>query len=104
MRSAAECAIPLTIAFVTHEAGAVRMLDPSERRTCASLVSRERRSDWLAGGFAAKLAIARCSGISDCNRIVLRSRVDMPPAVLLLGTRGALQPLPIALSIAHCTG
>jgi phosphopantetheinyl transferase (holo-ACP synthase) len=104
MRSSVELATPLTLAFTRHETSAVRTLASSDCGTRAASRDVARSRDRLAGFAAARLAVARASGIPDEGQIVLRARRDMPPAVFLAGARGALQELPIALSVTHSAG
>lgn len=101
MRSSVEFATALTLAFAAHEASAPCMPASSDYRIPARARGGARSRNRRAGRAAARLAIARASGIEDVGRIVLRSRPDTSPAAFLLGACGAVRELPVALSIAH---
>lgn len=104
MRSSVEFAVPLTLAFTVHEASAPCALASSDCRTRERAHHGARSRDRLAGRAAARLAVARASGLPDAGRIVLRARRDTSPEAFLRGTRGTLERLPIALSITHSAG
>ncbi len=104
MRSAVGLAVPLTLAFTTHAASAPRTLASSDFGMRAGARNGKWSRDRLAGRTAARQAIARAFEIRDAERVVLRARRGMAPAASLLGARGALEELRIALSITHSAG
>lgn len=104
MRSSMGFAPHLALAFTTYETSAPNTLTAEGCRIRVDAHDGARSRDRVAGRAAARLAIARASGILDADRIVLRARRDMAPAAFLIGTRGALGELRMALSITHSAG
>jgi phosphopantetheinyl transferase len=80
--------IPSLVQIVASEeqwALAEAVLRPDERTTLAGFTFLKRRQDWLLGRLAGKLAVARGLGISQLERIGIRSEENGHPVAELDG-------------------
>lgn len=79
-------------------------LSAAERRRCAALPWRGRRSDWRAGRVAAKRAVAGALGLDDPTRVALVPVPEAAPLIELRDASGSHRVVPCAVSLSHRAG